>query len=69
MTCKCDCDREIEVTIENHPIVVTVEKQPRDPIVTIEVPGLRGPSTVDVPFDEDPTEIYLNARGKINGNN
>ena len=57
MTCKCECDREIEVTIENQPIVVTIE-----------VPGPRGPSSVDFPFDEDPTEIYLNARGKINGN-
>ncbi len=57
MTCKCDCDRgrEVEVTIEKQPIVITVE-----------VPGPRGPSAVDKPFDEDPTEIYLNARGKIN---
>lgn len=66
--CSCDC-KTIAVTVEETTVSVSVEVVPREPVVEVQIPGERGASAVDKPFDEDPTEIYLKARGTINGYN
>ena len=47
---------------------VSVMTQPVVPVVEVQIPGERGLSAIDKPFDEDPTDIYLKARGAKYGN-
>ena len=61
---------EITVIVEPPQVInVIVEEAITLPAVTVEVPGIQGPSRADEPFDIDPVEIYLKARGTLkNGN-
>lgn len=61
---------EITVIVEPPQVInVIVEEAITLPVVTVEVPGIQGPSRADEPFDIDPLEIYLKARGSLkNGN-
>ena len=61
---------EITVIVEPPQVInVIVEETITLPVVTVEVPGIQGPSRADEPFDIDPVEIYLKARGALkNGN-
>ena len=50
-------------------INVTVVEQKVLPVVTVQIPGIQGPASVDRPLDVDPLETYLTARGNFpNGN-
>lgn len=49
-------------------ITVIVEEVVTLPVITVEVPGIQGPSRIDAPFEIDPVEIYLKARGAKYGN-
>lgn len=61
---------EITVIVEPPQVInVIVEEAITLPVVTVEVPGIQGPSRADEPFEIDPVEVYLKARGaKNNGN-
>lgn len=51
-------------------IHVTVVEQEVLPVVTVQVPGIQGPASVERPLDVDPLETYLSARGDFkNGDN
>lgn len=64
---KCDCGKP-SVTVKETVFCVSVQSSPRVPVIEVHIPGLRGPSAIDKPFDEDPTEVYLKARGAKYGN-
>lgn len=66
-----DAVAKTEITVVVEPpqeINVLVDQTVVLPVVTVEVPGIQGPSRADEPFDVDPVEIYLNYRGAIYGN-
>lgn len=61
---------EITVIVEPPQVInVIVEEAITLPVVTVEVPGIQGPSRADEPFDIDPLEIYLKARGALKNSN
>ncbi len=64
---KCDC-KTPTVTVEEKVFCVSVVSHPKAPVIEVHIPGLRGASAIDKPFDEDPTEVYLKARGAKYGN-
>lgn len=58
----------VTVIVQN-PISIEVTESVTLPVVTVQVPGLQGPASVDRPLDVDPLETYLAARGAFeNGN-
>lgn len=61
---RCDC-QNVAVTVKEIVVHVSVMTQP---VVEVQIPGERGLSAIDKPFDEDPTDIYLKARGAKYGN-
>lgn len=66
-----DAVAQTEITVIVEPpkeINVLVERTVTLPVVTVEIPGIQGPSRADEPFDVDPVEIYLTYRGALNGN-
>lgn len=64
---RCDC-QNVAVTVKEIVVHVSVMTQPEVPVVEVQIPGERGLSAIDKPFDEDPTDIYLKARGDKYGN-
>lgn len=57
----CACNA-FEVVIQHQVIQVEVNTLPEEPVIEVLIPGERGASSVDKPFDVDPVQIYLKAK-------
>ena len=58
---KCNCN-QIEIVVQHQTVLVEIETLPTDPIVEVLIPGERGESAIDKPFDIDPVQVYLKAK-------
>lgn len=57
----CNCST-VEVVVQNQVVQVEIESLPDDPIIEVLIPGERGQSAIDKPFDCDPVQIYNEAK-------